>query len=230
MPDQPLSSRLSLAQAVVSANSRSKAISLGIEKGSSAESEGWGEGQPMVRIMGREIRVMKRWGYSWRSSKDEVISKDLIEEANTQETITNEEPALWGLDLETLRSSKGPLVSSEGPSNGAGLPIYTAQSARAYLVKSFASLPPANNKKEARKTNLSAAALLKEKEQNLSKLLQTLELLYASWAQILSRDELDKRAWSWYFAVRPDVQDGVAGWGGRGGVSLKSILELRRKG
>ncbi len=33
MPDQPLSSRLSLAQAVVSANSRSKAVSLGIERG-----------------------------------------------------------------------------------------------------------------------------------------------------------------------------------------------------
>lgn len=57
MQSQPLSSRLSLAQAVVSVNSRSKAVSLGIEKGNSAEDEGWGQGQPKVRVMGREIRV-----------------------------------------------------------------------------------------------------------------------------------------------------------------------------
>jgi len=39
-PAQPLSSRLSLAQAAVSLNSRSKAVSLGLEKGKSADEEG----------------------------------------------------------------------------------------------------------------------------------------------------------------------------------------------
>ena len=64
MPEQPPSSRLSLAQAVVSANSRSKAVSIGLEKGLSAEQEGWGHGQPKVKVMGREVSVLKRGGYT----------------------------------------------------------------------------------------------------------------------------------------------------------------------
>ncbi|KAH6617889.1 hypothetical protein B0J18DRAFT_264072 [Chaetomium sp. MPI-SDFR-AT-0129] len=68
MPDQPLSSRLSLGQAVVSANSRSKAVSLGLNRGPSAEEEGWGEGQPRVKVLGREVAVLKRGGYEWRES------------------------------------------------------------------------------------------------------------------------------------------------------------------
>ena len=238
MPDQPLSSRLSLAQAVVSINSRSKAISLGIEKGSSAQIEGWGEGQPTVKIMGREIKVMRRWGYDWRQGDKDVKPKGLSEDGvGTQETIKEEnsakceEPALWGLDLEALRSSKDSFVTHVGPSNGYGLPVHTPQSARAYLVKSFASPPPPDHDAKAvQKKKPSAAALLKEKEHNLAKLLQTLDLLYVSWAPFLSRDELDKRAWSWYVTARPDVQHGVAGWGGKGEVSLKSILDLSRRG
>ncbi|KAF5016797.1 hypothetical protein F66182_11404 [Fusarium sp. NRRL 66182] len=68
MPEQPMSSRLSLGQAVVSANSRSKAISLGIEPASSADhgdekDRKLEEGQPKVRVLGREIAVLKRWDY-----------------------------------------------------------------------------------------------------------------------------------------------------------------------
>ncbi|EPE02802.1 impact protein [Ophiostoma piceae UAMH 11346] len=73
MPEQPVSSRLSLAQAVVSANSRSKAVSLGIDgaRGPSADEEGWGTGQPRIRVMGREISVLKRSGYTWRGEEEE---------------------------------------------------------------------------------------------------------------------------------------------------------------
>ena len=241
MPEQPVSSRLSLAQAVVSANSRSKAASIGLEKGKTAEEEGWGEGQPAVKIMGREIRAMKRWGYHWKEGEVKGGHEDAtVEEgeADTQEAIkqegnhtTDNQPALWGLDLEALRSSKGPLVSSEGSHDGAGQPIHTAQSARAYLLKSFASLPsPANETENSAKKKPSAASLIKEKEDNLARLLQSLDLLYASWAGVLSHNDLDKRAWSWYVTVRPDVESGVAGWGGKGEVSLSKILELRRKG
>lgn len=60
MPSQPLSSRLSLAQAVVSMNSKTKAIHLGTDKGTSAESEGWGQGQPKVKIMRHDVSIMKR--------------------------------------------------------------------------------------------------------------------------------------------------------------------------
>ncbi|KAI1141717.1 ribosomal protein S5 domain 2-type protein [Hypoxylon sp. FL0543] len=70
MPEQPPSSRLSLAQAVVSANSRSKAVSIGIEKGPSADEQGWGHGQPRVKVMGREVTVLKRGGYEWKGDEE----------------------------------------------------------------------------------------------------------------------------------------------------------------
>lgn len=95
MPEQPPSSRLSLAQAVVSANSRSKAVSLGIENGPSADEQGWGHGQPRVRVMGREVTVLKRGGYEWKGD-EEVGSNHKPESVTTGDnsaassaTITN---------------------------------------------------------------------------------------------------------------------------------------------
>lgn len=229
MPSQPLSSRLSLAQAVVSMNSKTKAISLGIDKGSSAENEGWGQGQPKIRIMGRNISIMKRWGYEWKEkSEAESVKTEDSQETLNQGDQPNEEPALWGLDLEALRSSNGPLVPGAQGANSSGLPVYSAESARAYLLKSFASVPPAAEELSPKKK--SAAALKAEKERNLALLLQALDLLYESWAHVLGRDELDRRAWAWYVAVRPQVENGVAGWGGKGEVKLSQILDLRRKG
>lgn len=223
MPLQPLSSKLSLAQAVVSVNSKTKAISLGIEKGNSAEHEGWGQGQPGVRIMGRDIRVMKRWGYEWR--QPEVKPED-SQDTLKQEEHSDDEPALWGLDLEALKKSNGPLVSGAQGARPSGLPIYNAQSARAYLLKSFAALFPSSEETKKK----SPATLRTEKERSLAYLLRALDMLYASWAHVLDRDELDRRAWAWYVAVRPDVEHGVAGWGGKGEVKLSRILDLRRKG
>ena len=236
MPSQPLSSRLSLAQAVVSVNSRTKAISLGIEKGNSAEDEGWGKGQPKIRMMGRDIRVMKRWGYEWKGkSEEEAIKQEGSESLESQTTLneqdrSGDEPALWGLDLEALRSSNGPVLAGAQGANGSGLPIYTAQSARAYLLKSFASAPSSSSDEVSPKKKKSFAALKDDKEKNLAMLLRALDLLYDSWAHVLARDELDRRAWAWYVAVRPDVEHGVAGWGGKGEVKLEQILNLRRKG
>lgn len=264
MPGQPLSSRLSLAQAVVSVNSRSKAVSLGIEKGGSAEEEGWGQGQPRVRIMGRDIRVLKRWGYDSREGS-RVGQGDVAEGQNTtkgEEAVKQEdvaesqymikgdqaqsaepgtthegrarpetEPALWGLDLEALRSSNGPLSSGARNRDTSGLPIYTAQSARLYLLKSFATAPAqAAESKGSPPKRKSAASEAAEKERNLGLLLHSLDLLYSSWAHVLSKDDLDRRAWAWYVRVRPEVQNGVAGWGGRGEVKISEILGLRRKG
>ena len=234
MPSQPLSSRLSLAQAVVSVNSRTKAVSLGIEKGNSAEDDGWGQGQPKVRIMGRDITVMKRWGYEWRGEfEQEKIKEDDSQPGDSQDTLKQEdqsthEPALWGLDLEVLRSSNGPLASGAQSANGSGLPIYNPQSARVYLLKSFAS--PTSSSEEKSPKKKSPAAMKGEKERNLAMLLQALDLVYASWSHVLGREELDRRAWAWYVAVRPDVEHGVAGWGGKGEVKLSQILDLRRNG
>ena len=216
MPNQPLSSRLSLAQAVVSANSKSKAISLGIETGKAAEDEGWGEGQPVVRVMGRDVRVMKRPDYKWRVSSEESETKEAKSTAPA-EADDDDEPALWGLDLEALKKSSR---------NGNRMPIHTAQSARSYLLRSFDTTSSSMESAEVKKR--SGAQVMADKERNLGLLLSALDMLYQSWASYLEPAELDRRAWGWYVRVRPEVESGPSGWGGKGEVKLAEILALRR--
>lgn len=219
MPEQPLSSRLSLAQAYVSITSRSRAVYLGIESGKSAEAEGFGEGQPVVTVAGKEVKVLRRWGYEWRED-----GKDVEEEEG------EEKPALWALDLEALKkgkSEKQPAAVQQVGNHG-NLPIYTPQSARAYLMKSFDTATSQTEQSAAKK--ISAAARVAEKEQNLGKLLRAIDLLYESWAPILSPAELDSRTWTWYVKCRPAVEDGVAGWGGKNELRLSDILALCRGG
>ena len=243
MPSQPLSSRLSLAQAVVSANSRSKAVSIGLDNGVSAEEDGWGLGQPKVKVMNREIRVLKRWGYDADESADSCTQvldaqpsplkeepvAELSKDALSQNKIMGEvekEPALWGLDLEVMRSSNKASQHEKVPG---GLPIHTAQSARAYLMKSFNSKPTTVEDVSSSKKK-SALATSAEKERNLALLLNALDLLYSSWAPYISTEDLDRRAWSWYVQVRPEIESGVAGWGGKGEVKLSDVLSFQRKG
>ncbi|CAN9097904.1 unnamed protein product [Alternaria alternata] len=245
MPGQPISSRLSLAQAVTSMNSKSKAVHIGIDKDQPAEEEGWGEGQPLLRIMTREVRVMKRWGYEWEGSDDttqqkiksepDVSNGEKEENKEKKDEVEKErEIALWGVDLEALKKAQ---ISRNGSSN---LPIYPAQSARAYLMKAFET-PAADVIKTEDvdvkiegqaapkpKGKRTAAVITAEKEHNLSLLLGALELLYESWAKVLDKNDLDKRAWGWYVRVRPEVSQGAAGWGGKGNVKLSDILALRR--
>lgn len=241
MPEQPLSSRLSLAQAVVSLNSRSKAVSLGLESGKSAEEEGWGVGQPVIKIMGREVRVLKRWGYQSDSTGGEKVGEKLNGEdlekpvpnsySNNADIDVDTEPALWGLDLEALRSSNAARSTGPGSGDTGGLPIYTPQSARDYLYKSFAS-PSASSMsagEQSKPRSKSSGKAAEERERNLGLLLGVLHLLYSSWTSVMSKDELDRKAWLWYVQVRPDVQTGVAGWGAKGEIRLKDILDLRRK-
>jgi hypothetical protein len=371
MPEQPLSSRLSLAQAVVSVNSRSKAVSLGLEKGSSAQ-EGWEMGQPKIRVLGREIHVLKRGGYDWRPEDTGAETENNILDANDEGSagaaVTEGEPAaspipgsisqdvgkrdwavsasvtskmstfvarsiavsspsqaraalqkllssnkdireadhnitawrvrgdsgglieetnddgesgagrhilqvmqssdvvdtllvvtrwyggimlgpdrwrimsqvsrdalsqrlrvsgiiggeaLWGLDLEAMQRTDAPVT---GGSAG-GIPIYRPESARSYIMKAFGSPPPAADGPAKKK---SGAALEREKEDNLGLLLGALDMLFACWSEHISRDELDRRAWTWYVQTRPEVESGVAGWGGKGEVPLSNILNLRR--
>lgn len=247
MPSQPLSSRLSLAQAVVSANSRTKAVNIGLESGKSAEEEGWGEGWLKIRVMGREIRAMKRWGYDPTSTGEEKKG-----DAETQDSVTvagnlnaEDETPLWGIDLEALKKKAAGQSSSTFVATGNDLPIYTPQSARSYLLKSFETPPePAETeepsetgpkaeespKPASKKTKKPAAGTAAQvKERNLGVLLRTLDIVFASWADTLDKAELDKRAWAWYVRVRPEVQSGVAGWGGKGIVKMEEILKLKRE-
>jgi hypothetical protein len=234
MPEQPLSSRLSLAQAYVGGSSRDRAVYLGIESGKSAEQEGFGQGQPIVKIMGRDVRVMRRWGYDPTSTGDNA-------DQNTQETTTvsgetqqddatEREPPLWGLDLEALRKSS----TQRGPDARTNLPIHTPQSARAYLLKSFNDPPEDVATKEAVSTSKKSSksgkpSVLAQRERNLGLLIGALEMLYDSWAGTLDPADMDKRTWQWYVAVRPAVADGVEGWGGRNEIRLENILKLRRQ-
>ncbi|KAL9608205.1 MAG: hypothetical protein Q9167_006946 [Letrouitia subvulpina] len=267
MPSQPLSARLSLAQAVMSTGAKSKAVYLGIQSGKSAEDEGWGEGQPVVRVMGRDVSVLRRWGYEMNDSPadgeaGEVITKKEDAEhgnnvaiaaaspslpstanADTQTTATlasqdtikpdptepADSPTLWALNLETLRSTNAPppVSSSVTAAYTSSLPIHDPHSARSYLLKSFPSPspPPAEGlKKQPSKT----AQQREEKERNLALLLHALDLVFRSWIDVIGAREMDKRAWGWYVRVRPEVEPGQAGWGGKGEVKLESVLALRR--
>ncbi|GAO15003.1 uncharacterized protein UV8b_00485 [Ustilaginoidea virens] len=351
MPEQPPSSRLSLAQAVVSANSRTKAISIGIEKAPRAgEEEHIAKGQPKVRILGREIPVLKRGGYTWKPDESEgrqgptagnsgdahggqpsteskawaasqkltsksstfvahaaslsspcmrsSLMKGLLKEKPELETATHNAwavrsrygnsplvqeasfddgesgcgsfllgimreagvtntlvvltrwyggimlgpdrwrlmrecvnealssrrracalagEALWGLDPENKTPSQATV----------GMPIHRPERARNYLLQSFAAAPSgsAGGKTGGKKT---AAASSEERQENLGRLLGALRLLLSSWADVLPKEELDRRAWSWYVAVRPDVEAGPSGWGAKGELNLGRILDLRR--
>lgn len=138
--------------------------------------------------------------------------------------------ALWGLDLteEAVKMA------------GAGqMPVCKPEGARSYILKAFASAESqieesddkdSPKKKEKTPKKKTGVALELEKEHNLALLLGALELLFESWKGHISAEELDRRAWGWYVQVRPDVADGVAGWGGKGDVRLRDILGLRRKG
>ncbi|KAL3461334.1 hypothetical protein BJX64DRAFT_261391 [Aspergillus heterothallicus] len=140
MPEQPISSRLSLAQAVVSANSRSKAVSLGLESKQSIKKENWGEGES---VMGRSAKVLKRWDYNPREGQPAEGSLPL--EATTDDFfgqcpshILGPAPPVWGIDVEAATRMHD---SDTSETQKKALLIHTPQSARSYLVKSFLKLP-----------------------------------------------------------------------------------------
>ncbi|KAI0858723.1 hypothetical protein F4860DRAFT_289097 [Xylaria cubensis] len=386
MPEQPPSSRMSLAQAVVSANSRSKAVSIGLEKGLSADDEGWGHGQPRVRVMGREVTVLKRGGYEWKGeeeigqaenpsvgvgeststnnssdsgtaghaarswstsqpvtlkqstfivratsltepSKRQSALQSLfaaipslesathnawayrvkvptnlfnattireesfddgesgcgsfllknMQEMNAVDTlvvmtrwyggvmlgpdrwrimrtclrdalserlrVTGDQAtlggeAVWGLDLEAMKNKAGAAGSASTRSYEAGvvgMPIHRPEAAKAYIFKSFATrieTPQTEEGSEGPKVTTkkkTVKAMELEKEENVARLLGAIRILYESWADHLSASDLDRRAWNWYVAVRPEVESGPSGWGAKGQLKLSDILALRRK-
>ncbi|KAJ5341343.1 hypothetical protein N7541_010467 [Penicillium brevicompactum] len=225
MPEQPLSSRLSLAQAVVSSNSRTKAAHLGIEDGRPAEEEGWGEGHPTVKVLGREIHVLKRWDYDPKEGapSNDTQWEQVAEAAHGKGT---QMPPLWGVDLEAIRGKETKSKTHDGQHKSSNdLPIFRPESARSYLLKAFAK-PPEEGKPPSKKK--AAAAREEEKDECLARLLHAIDLVCQSWLPKLEQVELDRRAWSWYIRVRPDVQQGAHGWGEKGQVKLSDVLALRR--
>ena len=136
-----------------------------------------------------------------------------------------EREAVWGIDEEASSAVSGGDV---------GIPIHKPESARNYILKAFASALPSNEEeaevKGKGKKKRSLKDIEEEKVENLGLLMGALDMLFSSWAKFISREELDHRAWSWYVDVRPEVEAGVKGWGGKGKVKLGRLLDLRRKG
>lgn len=219
--DQPLSSRLSLAQAVVSAGAQSKAKYLGLSEGPTAEEDGWAQGQPKTYIMGREVAVMRR-------HIPTSVSADT--DAAETPTASSSHDAFWGIDLEALRKSNGPLIAGKNAKGHTGPPVHTPQSARNYLLKSM--LPVKEKKDNAdesvSKKTTNAAATIALKEEAAAMVLKAIDIVCNSWKDSLTPTELDRRAQTWYSLVRPEVAQGQAGWGQRGQIKLDDILRLKR--
>jgi hypothetical protein len=156
------------------------------------------------------------------SSASEVLS-----EPGAQPTSTASHQAFWGIDLEALRKSNGPLIAgASGDREAVGPPIHTPQSARQYLLKSMKIVTEDTSQSGSKKK--SAAEIMADKEEAAAVVLRAIEIVCESWASTLTSEELDRRAQSWYSLVRPDVAQGQAGWGQRGTLRLADLLRLRR--
>lgn len=226
-PEQPISSKLSLAQAVVSAGAQSKAKSIGLTSGPTAEEDGWALGQPKIRIMGREVAVMRR--HTALEAQPEDKRSILVAEDQQHD----QHEAFWGIDLEALRKSNGPLIAGKNSKGQTGPPIHTPQSARNYLLKSMDLVQEvdeldAKEPKSPKTKKPTSAEIVQRKEDAAAMVLKAIDVVCASWKDTLTLDELDRRAQSWYSLTRPEVKQGQAGWGQRGQVSLADILRLKR--
>ncbi|KAJ3472386.1 hypothetical protein NLG97_g11032 [Lecanicillium saksenae] len=149
----------------------------------------------------------------WRLMR-ECVNDALASQQRTA-TFVAGEAAVWGLDTQ----DKNPTTST------VGMGIHRPEGARNYLLRSFGSPAPKEGSGGPKKT---VTAINNEKMENLGRLLGALRIVVESWSGVLKRDELDKRAWNWYVAVRPDVQSGPSGWGARGELKLSKILDLKR--
>ncbi|KIW10550.1 hypothetical protein PV08_11514 [Exophiala spinifera] len=215
--EQPLSSRWSLAQAVVSAGAQSKAKYLGLTSGRTAEEDGWAQGQPKVKIMGREVAVMRRH----------------IPVQSGDDADTSPSTAFWGLDLEALRRSNGPLIGAIDGYRQDGPPIHKPSAPRNYLLKSMVVIGSDDAQGEGGKSDKSGKkpspkSMAGKREEAAAILLKAIDAVCQSWASTLSKEDLDQRAQGWYMLVRPEVDHGQAGWGQRGKVHLKDVLKLKK--
>ncbi|KAL3956299.1 hypothetical protein ACCO45_009145 [Purpureocillium lilacinum] len=261
MPEQPPSSRLSLAQAVVSANSRAKAVSLGIEKAPAGGEMTVPEGAKAEDLDSKSKAVIERRASMMKALMTEKPDLEtathnawavrssygnspLVQEASFDDGESGCGKFLLGImreiDIKNVvvvltrwrtSSLSGEAVWALDPQDDkptastVGMAIHRPEGARNYLLRSFATAHE-DGTSEGKKT---AAAMNEEKQENLGRLLGALRILFTSWDAVLSREELDRRAWSWYVAVRPDVEAGPSGWGAKGTLRLTRILDLKRK-
>ena len=227
-PEQPISSRLSIAQAVVSAGAQSKAKSIGLSSGPTAEEDGWAMGQPKLRVMGRQVAVMRRQTLPPLQVDDDHTA------VKAEQDVTAAHDAFWGLDLEALKKSNGPLIADKHGRGQTGPPIHTAEGARNYLLRSMnivsgTQLEPLPEKKSPKAKRPVASDVARKKEEAAAVVLKAISIVCESWKNTLTPDELDRRAQTWYALSRPEVAQGPSGWGQRGQIHLADILRLKRE-
>ena len=162
---------------------------------------------------------------------------------------------LEDMKSKSMASGFGSGARRQDATGPVGMQIHTPENARNYLLKSFATAPspsedaeaslareneatggggsPEKGKglsgKESKASKKTLKAQSSEKEENLGLLLGALRLLFDSWADHLLPADLDRRAWSWYVAVRPEIESGPSGWGAKGALRLHDLLKLRRE-
>ncbi|WQF86232.1 Putative ribosomal protein uS5 domain 2-type superfamily [Colletotrichum destructivum] len=211
-----------------------------------------GCGQFILRLM-REasvtnvVVVLSRWFGGEMLGPDRWrLMRNVITEALSQRLrlphseVGAERVALWALDLQRLAGSDNGRSADDGNRTVTGAPIFRPESARSYLLKSFASSHNENDATSSGGENclersasrvgggkLSKSEAEAEMLRNLGRLLGAFRLLFESWSN-LTPPELNRRAFSWYTAIRPEVEPGIAGWGAKGCLKLSVILHLRR--
>lgn len=200
LSDQPLSSRLSLAQAVTSAGAQSKAKYIGLTE-STAEDEGWSQGQPKIKLMGRSIAVMRR--HLVKPRADPTDSQETIQ---ADVSMASDHEAFWGIDLEALKRSNGPLVAGRA-GNSSGPPTHKPEAARSYLLRSIDIVgePPSIKQEDdttpVKGKKMAGATKAERKQRAVSMLLKCIDHVCDSWSETLSTDELDRRASAWYVST-----------------------------
>ncbi|KAF5484463.1 Protein IMPACT-A [Colletotrichum siamense] len=196
------------------------------------ETEATGAIVVLSRWYGGEMLGPDRWRLM-RTCVIEALSDRL---RLSQSSAGHDGAAVWALDLQHLASNPARNSNSsqghDGCDRSVGVAIHRPESARAYLLKSFASGPSSQGNSKGGKTGSKSRLAAKEESeaelrQNLGKLLGALRLLFESWAPQISPQEMDRRAWQFYVRVRPDVELGPSGWGAKGWLNLNSILQLR---
>ena len=135
--------------------------------------------------------------------------------------------AVWGLDLEGEKKAAAGPAGAAGKGVGGGMRVHRPEGARGYLLRGFGRVVVEGVGKSPPKRR-TVKAEEAEREENLGLVLGALRMVFESWADTLDTAELDRRAWGWYVAVRPEVESGQAGWGQKGRVRLSDVLKLRR--
>ncbi|EFQ35478.1 uncharacterized protein GLRG_10622 [Colletotrichum graminicola M1.001] len=194
----------------------------------------------LSRWFGGELLGPDRWRLM-RNVTTEALSQRLRIHQNEVEC---QGVALWALDFQKKNHAPGGSGSALNAGDWShavvGASIYRPETAREYLLKAFdpdssddstkgnggeggmaGKVPRTKGKK------LSRSEAEAERLRHLGLLLGALRLLLESWSS-LTPLELDRRAFSWYTAIRPDVDPGIAGWGAKGWLKLSDILRLRR--